>query len=97
MSEYICFFILVIFALFGICEFAHLIKLLILFPKRRMNSQLIIKLDKNNAEKQLMFAISQYLWLGDKYADSILADASELDDDTYCRCKIIAEKYNILI
>lgn len=95
MTEYICFFILLIFAIFGFCEAAHLFKILVLFPKRRMNSQLIIHLDNENAEKQLVFAGEQYLWLGNKLADSVVADASQLDMDTYLRCKAIAKKYNI--
>ena len=95
MFEYICFFILLIFAIFGFCEALHLLKLLILFPKRNMNSQLIISLKNETAEKQLIFAGEQYLWLGDKFADSILADYSSLDKATYLRCKKIAQKYNI--
>ncbi len=96
MIEYVCFFILLIFAIFGFCEAAHLLKLIILFPKRRMNSQLIIRLDNETAEKQLIFAGEQYLWLGNKFADSVLADNSMLDESTYLRCKKIARKYNII-
>lgn len=95
MFEYICFFVLLIFAIFGFCEAVHLLKLIILFPKRRMNSQLIIRLENEIAEKQLIFAGEQYLWLGNKFADSILADSSYLDKSTYLRCKKIAQKYNI--
>lgn len=95
MFEHICFFILLIFAIFGFCEASHLLKLLILFPKRNMNSQLVIRLKNETAEKQLIFAGEQYLWLGNKFADSILADNSSLDIPTYLRCKKIAQKYNI--
>ena len=96
MFEYICFFVVLIFAIFGFCEAAHFFKIIMLFPKRRMNSQLVITLDNENAEKQLVFAGEQYLWLGNKFADSVLADNSKLDNSTYLRCKPIAEKYNIL-
>jgi hypothetical protein len=96
LFEYICFFFLLIFAIFGFCEAAHLLKILLLFPKRRMNSQLVIRLDNKNAEKQLIFAGEQYLWLGNKLADSVLAVNSNLDKATYLKCKEIAKKYNIL-
>ncbi len=61
-----------------------------------MNSKLIIKLDNKNAEKQLIFAGEQYLWLGNKFADLVIADNSELDYNTYLKCEPIAKKYNIL-
>lgn len=96
MIEYIVFFILLIFAIFGFCEAAHLLKIMILFPKRRMNSQLVIRLENETAEKQLIFAGEQYLWLGNKFADSVLADNSMLDESTYLRCKKISQKYNII-
>ena len=96
MIEFICFFILLVFALFGFCEAVHLLKIMLLFPKRRMESQLVIRLNNKNAEKQLIFAGEQYLWLGDKLADIVLADNSDLDTVTYSRCKEIAKKYNIL-
>lgn len=96
MFEFIGFFILLMFALFGFCEAAHFFKLIFLFPKRRMNSQLVIKLENETAEKQLTFAGEQYLWLGNKFADSVVADTSQLDTVTYLRCKEIARKYNIL-
>ncbi len=97
MTEYICFFILLIFAVFGLCEAVHLLKLMLIFPKRRMNSQLIINLNNKTAEKQLIFAGEQYLWLGNKFADSIIANGKDLSFDTYLSCKKIAEKYNITL
>ncbi len=96
MIEYICFFIILFFAIFGFCEAIHFLRLKFIFPKRKMNSQLIIHLENETAEKQLTFAGEQYLWLGNKFADSVLADNSKLDFNTYLRCKKIAEKYNII-
>ena len=96
MIEIIAFFIILVFAVFGLCETVHLIKLKFIFPKRKMNSKLVIILDDETAEKQLIFAGEQYLWLGDKFADSIYADNSKLSFETYLRCKEIARKYNII-
>ena len=96
MIKYICFFALLLFSIFGFCEMIHLIKLKIIFPKRKMNSQLVIFLDNNTAEQQLIFAGEQFRWLGSKFADSIFANNSNLDFETYLRCKEIAEKYNII-
>ncbi len=96
MTEYICFFILLFFAIFGFCEMIHFIRLKFIFPKRKMNTELIIHLENEIAEKQLMFAGEQYLWLGNKYADTIVAENTKLDFNTYMRCKRIADKYNII-
>ena len=96
MIKYICFFVFLLFSIFGFCEMIHLIKIKFIFPKRKMNSQLVIYLDNNTAEQQLIFAGEQYRWLGNKFADSIFANNSNLDFETYLRCKEIAEKYNII-
>ena len=95
MLKYICFFILIIFALFGLCEALHSLKLKLILGKGKINSKLVVFLENGTAEKQLTFVGEQYIWLGKKYADSVVADVSALDSDTYKRCKPIAEKYYI--
>lgn len=95
MLKYICFFVLIIFALFGLCESLHSLKLKLILGKGKINSKLVIFLENATAEKQLTFVGEQYIWLGKKYADSVEADASALDSDTYKRCETIAEKYYI--
>lgn len=85
------------FAIFGLTEFLHILKLFIIFPKRKMNSHLIINLQNNLAESQLTYVCEQYRWLGTQYAENIHLICDYIDDDTYFRCKQIADKYGITI
>ena len=94
---YIFFIILIFFALFGFCEFLHIVKLKIIYSKPKIHSCLLMQLENGIAEKQLLFACEQYRWYGNKFADLIVPICDKLDDETYARCKKIAEKYEVEI
>ena len=87
--------VLLVFAIFGFSEFLHILKLYLIFPKRKMCSHLVINLQNETAEKQLLYAIEQYNWFGAGYADFLVLNCDNLNDDVYERCKKIAQKYDI--
>ncbi len=89
------FFLILIFSLFGFCEALHLLKLFIIFPKRKMNSSLVIILSEETAINQITFAGEQLKWLGTKFADRVLAVSEDLNEETVKECKMLAEKYGI--
>ena len=89
------FLIMLIFAVFGFSEFLHILKLRIIFPKRKMYSHLVINLQNDIAERQLLFACEQYKWYRSDFADFILLSCENLDEETYIRCSEIAKKYNV--
>lgn len=89
------FLIMLFFSLFGFSEFLHLIKLKVIFPKRKMCSQLMLILQNDTAEQQLTFACEQLNWYGDKFADMVFADCKNLDEITYIRCQEIANRYGV--
>ncbi len=91
----ILFFVLLLFALFGFCEFLHILKLYIIFPKRKLYSHLVVNLQNDTAQKQLMYVCEQFLWYGKSYADFIVPFCDNLDDETFNKCKLIAQKYGI--
>ncbi len=91
----ILFIILLIFGVFGFSEFLHILRLKVIFPKRKMYSHLVINLQNGTAEKQLMYACEQMLWYGKNYADFIVPNVSALDDESYKNCKEIAQKYGV--
>lgn len=88
-----CVFLLL--SLFGLCEFLHLLKLIIIFPKRKMNATLVVMLNEETAIKQTVFAGEQLKWLGSKYADRIIIVAENLSADIAFECEQQAEKYNL--
>lgn len=89
------FLIILVFSIFGFSEFLHILKLHLIFPKRKMCSHLVINLQNENAEKQLLYALEQYNWLGEAYADFLVLNCDNLNDEVYERCKKIAQKYGI--
>ena len=81
------FFTVLIFSVFGFCEALHNLKLLLIFPKRKMQSNMVVILNKDTAEQQK--------WLGTKYADRIIAVYENLPFDTVEACEQLAVKYDI--
>lgn len=95
--EIFCLLGLLLFAVFGLSEFLHIIKLHILFPKAKINSTLIVKLSNATAENQTLYACEQFFWYGKRFADSVCFDCKDLSYDVYKRCQKICEKYGIEI
>lgn len=83
------------FAIFGLTELIHIIKLWLIFPKRRMNCYLIINLKNSTAEKQLAFAYEQISWFAGDYADYIIGLCDDLDNSTLQKCKNFAKNRSI--
>lgn len=91
----VVFLILIVFAVFGLSEFLHTVKLFIIFPKRRLYSHLVVNLQNSTAEKQIQYVCEQYVWHGASFADFIVPCAQNLDDNTRERCRQIAKKYGL--
>lgn len=89
------FFVFLVLFIFGLCEFLHFLHLKLIFPKRDMRSTLVIMLNEQNALKQIIFAGEQLRWLGDKYADRVIAVSEDLSEDTLNECILLAEKYHL--
>lgn len=89
------FAILFIFAIFGLSEFLHVIKLKVFRPKEKMCWHIVINLQNPIAERQMMFAFEQLKWHGRDFADFIIFNCDDLNSDTYVRCNEIANKYNV--
>ena len=89
--------VVLLFAIFGLSEFLHILKLKIIFPKKNLNSHVVVNLQNGIAEKQLFFVCEQMRWYGKNYADFIIPIVSNLDEESYINCKQIAEKYGVII
>ncbi len=82
--------ITVVFAVLGLAEFLHFLRLLICGPKHRTKSVLVIFLKRGSAVNQLDFVVSQQRWLGGLFADKIVAFYNDLSDDEFKSCSLIA-------
>ncbi len=93
----VAFLVLLIFAVFGFSEFIHLVKMRLLFPKKKYGSRLVIDLKKDIAEKQVLYLCEQYNWYGESFANTVKTNAEDLDLETLEKCKNIAKRYDIEI
>lgn len=88
-------FIFLVLFIFGLCEFLHWIYLIFIFPKRKMNSTMVVMLDKETAIRQIIFAGEQLRWLGDKYAERVLIVAENFSNELLFECEELSHKYNL--
>lgn len=88
------FLVVLIFFILGLCEFLHLLKCFLVFPKRKMHSTLVVMLKEDTAISQIVFAGEQYKWLGSKLADRVIIVASGLRYETLTECEKLAMRYN---
>lgn len=89
------FFILLCFCILGLCEFLHILKCFLIFPKRKMQATLVVMLNEATAARQISFAGEQYRWLGDKLADRVLIVAEDLNEATVKECEVLCKKYKL--
>lgn len=87
----------IVFAVFGLGEFLHILKLFAIFPHRKLWAHLVVNLQNETAEKQTLYVCEQYIWHGENFADFIVLNADNLSRENYERCKNIADKYGIKI
>lgn len=89
------FFVCLIFCVLGLCEFLHFLKCLLIFPKRKMHSTLVVMLNEDTAIKQTTLVGEQYRWLGDKLAERVIIVAQNLSEEVFSECEALAAKYNL--
>ena len=88
------FVIVLVFSVLGLCEFLHLLKCVLIFPKRQMKSTLVVMLKEETAIRQIIFAGEQYRWLGTKLAERVIVVAENISYDTLAECESLAFRYN---
>ena len=93
--KFLLFFVCILLAIFGLCEILHNFKLWLIFPKRDINSTLVVFLNEQTATEQMVFVGEQFLWLGQKFANRVIAVAENFSDQTLSDCHKLAVKYGI--
>lgn len=97
MAELILFTVLCVFALFGLCEIIHEIRLIFVSPKKRIRTVTLIYLEKGSAEQQLMFVSEQAAWLGRRYSDRVIAVDTGISQEERKSCERIAASYGVTL
>ena len=81
---------LLIFAMLGLAEFLHGIRLRLRAPKTRAATYSVLVLGGTCPEQQLAYAVEQHRWLGCAYADRIVALDDALTAEQRSRCSRLA-------
>jgi len=94
MAEKILVIVFLLLAMLGLAELLHLLKLYILFPKKKGERIFMIKLEGENALADLKAFYCEYTWFGTRLAKKLMAldcDAREID-----ACKSFCKDNNII-
>lgn len=94
MLKYILIALCLIFALFGLSEFLHLLKLKFISGNKAATYSLLL-LSDNMPDRQIAYAGEQRLWHGNAYADHIIAVNAGISDKDNKLCRDTANKYGI--
>ncbi len=94
--RYIFLFCVLILSVLGLAELMHIIKSALLVGKNRAKTYSLLFLSDENADRQLLYAAEQQLWLGKNYSDCIIAVNKGLKTESDAVCKEIAERYDLI-
>lgn len=88
---------LLIFAILGITEFIHNLKLSFLSKGLIKRNAIVVVLKEKSALEQLSFTYSQFRWHGPDYGDIIVGLTDNLSEDTINLCEEYAYKRRIAL
>ena len=95
MIKYILILGGICFSMLGLAEFLHGLKTKILSSGKRGVTYAVLFLTGDNPEGQIAFVAEQRIWLGNGYADHIIAVNSGLSASDDRLCRETADKYCI--
>ena len=96
MIKYILILGGICFSMLGLAEFLHGLKAKILSPGKKGVTYAVIFLNGDDPAGQIAFAAEQRIWLGNGYADHIIAVNSGLEENDYALCRETAVKYGVI-
>ncbi len=85
-----------VFAISGLCELIHSIRLLFLSPLKKKTVYSVVVLKPQEALSQVSFASEQLNWLGNDYAEKAIAITDAVSDTELEACHRAAEGKNII-
>lgn len=93
------FFIVVImlFALLGLTEFIHGTAAHIYSEKGKNKTAYVVYLTEEKADEQLKYMVTQSVWMGEDFAERLVAVTDALSEETLCLIKDFAYKNDIIL
>ncbi len=89
--------LIILFAVSGLCEFIHSVRLFLILPEKERSSICIIRLEQGKSVQQLRFVLHQSHWLGSLYADKVIAISDGIEDEELDMCKSTVEYSDIVL
>ena len=87
--------LIVFFAVFGLTEVLHILKMLFLKPKKPPKRYLICEVDRECEKKQILSVAENFRWYGKSVADCIVFLGNNFGDDTCELCKYLSKNEKI--
>ena len=89
--------LIILFAVSGLCEFIHSVRLFFILPEKERSSLCVIRLQQGKAVQQLRFVLHQSHWLGSLYADKVVAISDGIESEELDVCKNLIESSDIVL
>lgn len=89
--------IILLFAVSGICELIHSLKVFSLSQKDGNFNYCVVWLKSGFALEQLMYVNEQRSWHGHRYCESVLAVDTELDESEHNLCLEFARNHDVIL
>lgn len=96
MIKAVLIIILSLLTIFGICETIHAFCMLFLTPKKPVKNYLLLYLSNDKAYSQLKFAIEQFHWYGNNYAERIVAITDDVDEYQLDICRSFLNNNSVI-
>ncbi len=93
MIEIVLLMICLVPTMLGLAEIIHWLKLLILSPKKKVPSYVVLYLTESSPREQISFAAEKYSYYGDR---NIIAVNTFVREEDFEECKAIADKNDII-
>ncbi len=95
MFELLFAILAVFFGILGLTEVLHIIKMLILKPKKRPKRYLVCEIEKDCAKRQILSTAENFRWYGKGIADCVIFLSDGFTDDTKELCSFLSRNGEI--
>lgn len=95
MFELIFAVAVVFFAIFGLTETLHILKMFLLKPKKQPKRYLVCEVDEENKRKQILSVAENFRWYGKGVADCLVFLSDDFGDENEELCNYLSKNEKI--
>lgn len=87
----------VVFAILGISETIHTVRLICFSPHKKSGAYSVLILNPQRCVEQILFAKEQLSWLGNDFADCVFAVTDAISDEQAEECRSASHGADIVL